>query len=176
MHFLRAILLVFGGLATFAGSLPGAAAAPAVAAPASELVAPPVAMNPFGVLAEQFEIQAYMIDDHGTRTIDKMLVGPVTKNSLAARAGLREGMNILSLYGVPVSGRPEREFIRDYVARHDPAKLTIVVSRLFGGPRTIEIVWPPVKKPPAPAVPVPAATAATPPTAVPSPPRPGRAN
>jgi membrane-associated protease RseP (regulator of RpoE activity) len=103
---------------------------------------PIIVMDPFRAVAGQFEIDAVLYFKDGIRYIRTMSVSTVTKNSAAAQAGLRSGMNIISLYGVLVADRPEQEFIREYIAKHDPAKITLVISRFLGGPRTIEIVWP----------------------------------
>jgi C-terminal processing protease CtpA/Prc len=102
---------------------------------------PPVKMAPFQVFAEQFEIDADLFYKGGVRYIHRMTVRSVTKDSEAERAGLRRGMNILSIYGVPVSGRVEHEFVQEYLSREAPDRATIVVSRFIGGPRTIEIFW-----------------------------------
>lgn len=68
----------------------------------------PVVMQPFKVMAEWMDIQPMLKDG----LIDTVRVVRVQKGSPAARAGLREGMQIVELQGISVRGLTDVELRR----------------------------------------------------------------
>ncbi len=93
----------------------------------------PVRMQPFKVAAEWMEIQPLIVGG----VIDYVRVVHVQKASPAAAAGVREGMHIVELQGIRVSGLTEREFGSQMDALPPAERLTLKVR---GTVQTTELV------------------------------------
>jgi S1-C subfamily serine protease len=73
--------------------------------------------------------------------VQSVQITRVTKNSIAERSGLRVGMVVLQINGVPMKDRTIDDLRREILLHYDSAGVTFTIYRFWGGPREIRVPW-----------------------------------